>query len=135
MTSILTVRCQWEDETVRIVSLDTETVIDFLTEPSVGLGGINFLTTESCLNRTIMSTVCDTVLKTIIDVALTITSYKQIMEFNGTISCSAFYKRRLVAICKSSSEGLPSRCQTPWTVASLRRIRRRGGARGRWCTL
>src|SRR6218665_3557557 len=52
------------------------------------------------------------------------------MEFNSTISCSAFYKRRLVAICKSSSEGLPLQCQTPWTAASLRRIRRRGGVRG-----
>src|SRR6218665_1690914 len=57
-----------------------------------------------------MSTVCDTVLKTIIDAALTITSYQQIMEFNSTISCSAYYKRRL--------------------VASMRRIRRRGGTRG-----
>jgi len=61
---------------------------------------------------------------------MTITSYQQIMEFNSTISCSAFYKRRLVAICKSSSEGLPLRCQTPWTAASLRWIRKRGGVRG-----
>src|SRR6218665_720314 len=30
----------------------TETVIVFLTEPSVGLCGINLLATESCLNRT-----------------------------------------------------------------------------------
>lgn len=31
---------------------------------------------------------------------------------------------------KSSSGGRPLLCQTPWTVANLRRIRRRGGAKG-----